>query len=241
MNRRIVLAVVLAIVLGSTAGALAYSNSWPTLPRAVAQAPATATPSPTPTTVPSPTPSPTPEPTPLPGTPTATPRPTPSPTATAIPTPTATPLPPVGLPVHLKIPAIKVDTEVEHVGLTDDGAMDVPKNYDNVAWYNLGPRPGEPGNAVIDGHVDSKTRTAVFWDLRKLKPGDEIIVVGSDGVERKFVVKLLESYKRAEAPLDRIFGAAPGVHLNLITCDGVFDRSRQEYDKNLVVYADAAP
>ena len=122
-----------------------------------------------------------------------------------------------------------------------DGVTRVGLESSTLPDQSAGAPTGEPGNAVIDGHVDSKTRTAVFWDLRKLKPGDEIIVVGSDGVERKFVVKLLESYKRAEAPLDRIFGAAPGVHLNLITCDGVFDRSRQEYDKNLVVYADAAP
>lgn len=136
---------------------------------------------------------------------------------------------------------IGVDAQVESVGLAADGAMDVPKNYDNVAWYNLGAKPGALGNAVIDGHVDSKTGPAVFWDLRKLRPGDEVLVLGSDGVERRFVVTALQVYKRDAAPLERIFGAAPGVHLNLITCDGVFDRTRKEYDSNLIVYTDFAP
>jgi sortase A len=54
------------------------------------------------------------------------------------------------------------------------------------------------------------------------------------------VVTGLESYQRADAPLYRIFGPAPGRHLNLITCTGIFDRARQEYESNLVVYAEAA-
>src|SRR5918998_469877 len=124
-------------------------------------------------------------------------------------------------PARLRVPTIKVDAAVEHVALTEDGAMDTPKDYANVAWYNLGPKPGQPGNATIAGHVDSKRGPAVFWDLRKLKPGDEVYAIGDDGVERRFVVTVLEFYKRPDAPLQRIFGPAPGTHLNLITCAGV--------------------
>jgi hypothetical protein len=175
--------------------------------------------------------------TPLP--PTATPVP---PTATPLP-PTPTPVPRAGQPVRLKIPKIKVDAAIEYVGLAADGAMDVPKNYNNTAWYEPGPRPGDQGNAVIDGHVDSKTNKAVFWDLPKLQPGDEIFVVGDDGVERRFVVVDVESYKRADAPLDRIFGPTTDRHLNLITCDSTstFDRTKGEYAANVVVYAELAP
>jgi sortase A len=144
------------------------------------------------------------------------------------------------LPVRVKIPKIKVDADVEYVGLAPDGAMDVPKNYDNTAWYQLGPRPGERGNAAIAGHVDSKTGRAVFWDLPKLRPGDEVFVVGDDGVERKFVVREIQTYKRTDAPLDRIFGPTSNRHLNLITCDSTssFNRTTQEYAANVVVYTE---
>src|ERR1035437_8837175 len=47
------------------------------------------------------------------------------------------------LPVRLKIPKIKADAIVEYVGLTPEGRMDVPKGPAEVAWYKLGPRPGE--------------------------------------------------------------------------------------------------
>ncbi len=131
---------------------------------------------------------------------------------------------------------------IEHVGLAPDGAMDVPRHYANTAWYQLGPRPGEPGNAVVAGHVDSAVAgRAVFWDLRRLAPGDAIVVVGDDGVERRFVVTGQEQYHRADFPLTRVFGPADGARLNLITCDGTFDQQRREYDQNLVVYASAAP
>jgi hypothetical protein len=148
-----------------------------------------------------------------------------------------------GQPVRIKIPTIGVDAVVEQVGKTPDGAMDVPHDYSETAWYDLGPRPGEPGNAVIDGHVDSTTGKAVFWDLRKLTHGDQIIVVGDDGVERHFAVSGVEAYPHTDVPLDRVFGASPGVHLNLITCDqtSMFDYTQRQYASNLVVYADAVP
>ncbi len=83
---------------------------------------------------------------------------------------------------------------------------------------------------------------AVFWDLRKLVSGDQIIVVGDDGVERAFIVTGSEAYTRADVPLDRVFGPTSDAHLNLITCDSssAFDRTRGEYAGNLVVYARAA-
>ena len=150
--------------------------------------------------------------------------------------------PRVGQPVRLKIAAINVDAAMENVGQTPDGAMDVPKDFNNTAWYDLGARPGERGNAVIAGHVDSTTGKAVFWDLRKLVSGDHVVVVGDDGVERQFVVIASEAYARADVPLDRVFGPTTEAHLNLITCDSgsAFDRSRGEYAGNLIVYTRAA-
>ena len=175
---------ILAFVLGACGTtATPTPTVEPTRQLAAATATATATSTPTPTpypTRPAP-PSASPGTIGAPGTPVvAAAAPTPTPPPTATPPPTPTPVPRPGVPVRLKIPSIKVDAAVEHVGLTADGAMDVPKDYDNTAWYRLGPRPGEPGNAAIAGHVDSskKNGRAVFWDLTKLKPGDEVFVAG---------------------------------------------------------------
>ena len=153
----------------------------------------------------------------------------------------AAPIPRAGQPVRLKIPSIGVDAPVEQVGKTPDGAMDVPKDFYDTAWYQLGPRPGETGNAVIDGHVDSTMGKAIFYDLRKLIHGEQIVVVGDDGVERHFVVSDTGTYATQDVPLNRIFGPATGAHLNLITCDSntTFNQTTHSYDGNFVVYADA--
>jgi sortase family protein len=52
----------------------------------------------------------------------------------------------------------------------------VPSRWGVAGWYALGPRPGDPGSAVILGHVDSKRGPAVFYRLRQLLGGDEIDV-----------------------------------------------------------------
>ena len=156
------------------------------------------------------------------------------PTATVVPSPTPVPVP--GLPQRIMIPRIAVTADIEQVGLTPDNAMDVPKGYDTVGWYNLGARPGQLGSAVMTGHVDSTTGPAIFWRLREVRPGDEVIVVGEDGVERRFIVRETASYPYDDAPIERIFAATEQVSLNLITCTGTFDRRSQNYDQRLVVY-----
>ena len=40
------------------------------------------------------------------------------------------------------------------------------------------------------------------------------------------------------APLQMIFGTSSKAHLNLITCDGVWDPAKKIYDKRLIVYTE---
>ncbi len=232
---RIALLAGLFLGLASITGCAAVS--WPAA--AVADVPAAVNPSPT---VMATQPPPTATPEPPTATPTATRTLTPTFTVTTVPSLTPTPTPTPGLPVRLRIPAIGVDAFVEPVGLTEDQAMDVPSRWEDVAWFKLGYRPGMTGNAVIAGHLDTNTGApAVFWDLNKLQPGDEVIVVGDDGVERVFVVEGAEVYPYDQAPVQRIFGPADRPQLNLITCNGAWDREVRNYSHRLVVYTVATP
>lgn len=160
------------------------------------------------------------------------------PTATPEP-PTATPLPPLpGIePRRLRIPNLGINAVVEQVALDSKGRMDVPRNIWNVAWYKLGPLPGERGNAVIDGHLDGPYSPAVFWNLSKLVPGNRIYIQDDKGKEKIFEVFDTATYDFDKAPLDRIFGASNDAQLNLITCNGTFDQGTANYDKRFVAYA----
>src|SRR5437764_519531 len=176
--------------------------------------------------------------------PTATPRPAAAPATPATPSPATPSIADVGMPVRLKIPSIDVDAPIERVGLDQEGAMDVPQDPHDTAWYKYGPRPGPPGSAVTAGHVaHHDIAPVVFWRLPDLKEGDEIIVVDDKNVERHFVVTGNEAYPRKAAPMDKIFGAASGPRLNLVTCDreSTFDRNRREYANNIVVFAAPKP
>ena len=124
------------------------------------------------------------------------------------------------VPTRLKIPAINVDAPIDPAGLTEDGDMDVPNDIVSTGWFERGYMPGEPGNSVIAGHVDGKNGPAVFYDIGKLKNGDEVLVTGEDGSELVFVVNKVEIYPFEESPLREIFGFSNGSRLNLITCTG---------------------
>lgn len=141
------------------------------------------------------------------------------------------------LPVRLKIPKLNIDAFIESVGLTSGGAMGVPENTANVGWFNLGPRPGEKGSAVIAGHFDGKNGEAgVFADLYKLKAGDELSIEDDKGVEIVFAVRESRLYDPGFA--EEVFSSGDGIHLNLITCDGVWDGIKKSYSKRLVVFFD---
>jgi LPXTG-site transpeptidase (sortase) family protein len=145
----------------------------------------------------------------------------------------------VGLPKRLKIPAINVDAAINYVGLKSDGTMDIEKDPDNVAWYEFGPRPGDEGSAVIAGHYGwIGDKGSVFNELHSLKKGDEISVIDEKGFTTTFVVQESREYI-PEADATDVFKSNDGKpHLNLITCEGIWENSKNTYSNRLVVFAD---
>jgi LPXTG-site transpeptidase (sortase) family protein len=132
---------------------------------------------------------------------------------------------------------INVNAGIQRVGLTPKREMEVPTNTTDVGWFMLGPRPGEVGSAVIAGHFDgANNKVGVFTDLYKLKVGDKLSVVDDKGTTVTFVVRESRIYSPGLA--DDVFSSSDSAHLNLITCDGVWDRSKKSYDQRLVVFAD---
>jgi sortase A len=144
-----------------------------------------------------------------------------------------------GVPVKLLIPQLAVEALVESVGMDSKGRMDIPKNADNVAWYNLGYKPGEKGNAVIAGHFDKATGApAVFYNLEKLNKGDRIIAIDERGKSSTFSITRITSYPDNNFPLQEVFGKAKKPMLNLITCDGKWNNKTKSYSHRTVVYAE---
>lgn len=145
-----------------------------------------------------------------------------------------------GIPMRLKIPGIDVDAAVEYVGVTPDGAMDIPKSQDNAAWFELGQRPGENGSAVIAGHYGWRKngKPSAFDNLYKLRKGDKLYIEDDKGAIITFVVRESRRYD-PNADASDVFDSSDGkAHLNLVTCEGVWDEVAGSYSKRLVVFTD---
>ena len=147
------------------------------------------------------------------------------------------------LPVSISIPAIGVTSKLMEVGLNPDGTIQVPPLNDppltnEAAWYKYSPTPGQPGPAIIEGHVDSASEgPSVFFRLGALKPGDLVNVTLADHRVAVFKVSAVRSYLKSQFPTSTIYGFTDYASLRLITCGGDFDGQSGHYTSNVVAFA----
>jgi Sortase domain len=167
----------------------------------------------------------------------ARPVPIPAPTErTALPATLATG-PPAARPTWLSIPSLAIRTRLIHLGVNRDGTLQVPSSTTVAGWYTGSPRPGTIGSAIIAGHVDSRTGPGIFFWLRTLHRGDRIYVGRADGTMAVFTVTKIRKFAKDEFPTAAVYGPVPDAELRVITCGGIFDRSRGSYLSNVVVFA----
>jgi hypothetical protein len=140
-------------------------------------------------------------------------------------------------PTRLRVGSIQLDTALTTVGLNPDKTLEVPADYRTAGWYRLGASPGEPGPAVVVGHLDHVGGTAVFWRLRELLPGQTIAVDRADGKTATFVIEKVQQFPQNAFPAEAVYGKTEQPTLRLITCGGVFDRLTHRYSDNIVVFA----
>jgi LPXTG-site transpeptidase (sortase) family protein len=143
---------------------------------------------------------------------------------------------PTSPPAQLLIPSLNVHRPVEAVGANRYGVMNLPVNGWNAGWYKGSPVPGAPGDAVIEGHAGYPDQPMIFGKLAKLRSGDQIVVVLSDGSKRLFVVVSTAVVPVGTAPpgLAEPYGPA---RLTLVTCTGSFDEKSFSYSKRMLVEA----
>lgn len=150
---------------------------------------------------------------------------------------TATPDPVHAVPVEVSIPSIGVRSRLDPLVMDPHGVLTPPREPARAGWFSKGVRPGDPGPAVIAGHVDSRTGAAVFTRLSTLRPGAAVIVTDAAGHKVTFSVEVVRTYLKSGFPTNDVYGATPDPQLRLITCGGSFDHSRGHYIDNVVVYA----
>ncbi|OGZ06091.1 MAG: hypothetical protein A2845_01600 [Candidatus Lloydbacteria bacterium RIFCSPHIGHO2_01_FULL_49_22] len=149
-----------------------------------------------------------------------------------------------GLPIRLNIPKLNVDANVQHNGLTQAGAMEIPNNIVDVGWFTGSAQPGEIGTAVMTGHVAQirggvLTKPGVFMNLRELRAGDRLSVTNDRGESFTYAVRESRLYDPNSDATTVFVSADGGAHLNIITCEGTWNPGQLSYSERLVVFTDA--
>jgi len=143
------------------------------------------------------------------------------------------------LPRYLLIPKLNVDARVLSVGVTSSGAMGIPGNVYDTAWYNESSQPGQPGAVLIDGHISSWTTNGVFYGLKTLVAGDNIKIVRGD--KTTFNYRVVSSKVFGSSNVDMTSAMTPIVAgkpgLNLISCAGDVIPGTNQFNERIIVYA----
>lgn len=141
-------------------------------------------------------------------------------------------------PTHVTIPTVGIDVDVDPVGKDSAGRMANPEIEEHVGWYKYGPYPGQKGSVVLAGHYDSLTGPSIFYHLGDVAPGDLVTVTSKDGKTLTYKVRTISIYPDNEFPIAEVFAKSDGKHLNLITCEGIFNKATKNYSHRTVVYTD---
>lgn len=144
------------------------------------------------------------------------------------------------IPLRLRIPTIEVDTRIRWLWLTPIGTMDTTKGPDDVAWFNLGPLPWKKGSSVIAGHYWERKngKISVFHDLNKLVKWNKVYVEDNSWRITTFIVRKSKVYASSNNASEVFISHDNKSHLNLITCNGIWDALAKTYQQRLVVFTD---
>jgi sortase (surface protein transpeptidase) len=140
------------------------------------------------------------------------------------------------IPTSLAIPALHVDTDIEPVTATEAG-IEVPA-IGHAGWFDAGPRPGEPGRAVIIGHIDGATEPGIFQHVPEIANGSAIVVRDAAGKAHTYDVVGKTQVSKSAFPASDVYGPSKNPVLVLVTCGGVYEPG-VGYSDNVIVYARA--
>ncbi|UEL28900.1 class F sortase [Pseudarthrobacter sp. L1SW] len=141
-------------------------------------------------------------------------------------------------PVSLTVAGTSIDMPVVPVGVVEGGAMEIPDAFDRAGWYRFGPAPGAAaGTAVIAGHIDTKSDTAPFSQLKTVAAGT-LVQVGRQGAPAlNYRVVSVELMAKDRFDGSSVFRRSGPHELKVVTCGGKWLDERMDYSDNVIVTA----
>ena len=142
---------------------------------------------------------------------------------------------------ELLLPTARIRADIVQVGRTPRGAIGSPDNPFVIGWYNVGAKPGEPGNAILAGHrdyedIDGNVGTGVCWELNRVKVGDQMIIRDAEqNIAWVYEVTEAVTLDPHDPNSARYLAATDESVVTLITCTGAFNPKTHTYSHRLVV------
>ncbi|HZE02602.1 MAG TPA: sortase [Pseudonocardiaceae bacterium] len=168
--------------------------------------------------------------------------------------PTTTAPPPRVAPASIDVPKIKAHSTLIPLGLNADGSLKVPdvKHPQQASYFCVvdpdpakicsnGVVPGEPGPAVVVGHIDGAKQKGVFYDLPKMAVGDTATITEADGKVLTFSAYRVLNIAKTQFPASVVYGDTVGPELRLISCTGTFVGGQMGYANNIIIFMALVP
>lgn len=141
-------------------------------------------------------------------------------------------------PRFLTVAGTTINMPIVEVGVSPDGAMEIPEPFNEAGWYRFGPAPGvAAGTAVIAAHVDTTSDTAPFSQLKSLEPGTLVTVQREGAAPVTFRVTGVELMAKDAFDGASVFRRDGPPELKLVTCGGRWLDEQQDYGDNVIVTA----
>lgn len=141
-------------------------------------------------------------------------------------------------PVRVQVEGTGIDLEVIPGGVEANGAMALPDNHYQAAWYRYGPAPGaEEGSSVLAAHVDSRTEQLPIAGLKDVAEGTILTVTREDGSILRYATEGVENIAKRSLDGHRLFDRTGEPRLKLVTCGGEWLEAQDDYEDNVVLTA----
>jgi hypothetical protein len=148
--------------------------------------------------------------------------------------------------LHVRAPLVPTGA----VGAPEAASLVIPADIHEVGWWDGtvrdsshivhedAPAPGQPGVALIAGHVDSAAAgPGALYRLGDLIVGDRIEIYGSASQLSLWVVDTRpQTTPKAQLP-PALWATTGAPSLALVTCGGPFDAATGHYIDNVIVWA----
>ncbi|MBC7943656.1 class F sortase [Candidatus Saccharibacteria bacterium] len=146
-------------------------------------------------------------------------------------------------PRYIGIPALQVDkTRVFPVKVDSNNQLEIPKNINDVGWYEKSSTPGSGGVILVDGHSAGSSLDGALAHLKTLQVGLEIVIERGDG--KLFTYKVVENksipIEEANTTGMKIMSQAAEADkegLNIIAADGKWVPRLGTFDRRIMLRA----